>query len=378
MSADDQRMLDRFARLCEIASPTGEEREVADAVVDELRGFGVEVSEDAAAVPAQAAAGNLIARVPGTGAGWVSFFAHLDTVPHNGPIEVTRENGRFASRGDTILGADNKAAVTVLMELAARHASDPAPMGLELVFTVAEEDGVRGARELDTSGLRAPFGYVLDHATPIGEVIVAAPTYKRLIAEFTGREAHAGINPEDGHSAIAAAGAAVAGMRLGRLDEETTANVGLIEGGTASNVVAGHCRILGEARSVDGGRAAATVGEMVDACTWAAGENGCDVDVQVSEMFRGYRLDPKSDAVAIAYEALRRSGHEPKLVATGGGSDANALIASGYEAVLLANGTQANHTPDESVTEGAIVEMLAVCGAAIGEAAKVGAAAGEG
>jgi tripeptide aminopeptidase len=358
-------MLDRFVRLCEIASPTGEEREAADAVLEELRGLGVDVAEDASATPARAGAGNLIARVPGRGDGWVSFFAHLDTVPHEAPIEVTRENGAFRSRGDTILGADNKAAVTVLMELAARHVSEPAAIGLELIFTVAEEDGLRGAKELDVSSLRAPFGYVLDHATPIGEVIVAAPTYKRLIAEFTGQEAHAGINPEEGHSAIAAASAAVAGMKLGRLDEETTANVGMIEGGTASNVVAGHCRILGEARSVDGERAAATIGEMVDACTWAAGEHSCDVDAQVIEMFRGYRLDPKSEAVRIASEALRARGHEPQLVATGGGSDANALAVSGYEAVLLANGTEANHTPQERVTEGAIMEMLAVCETAL-------------
>ena len=159
-------------------------------------------------------------------------------------------------------------------------------------------------------------------------MIVAAPTYKRLIADFTGHEAHAGINPEDGHSAIAAAAAAVAGMKLGRLDEETTANVGIIEGGTASNVVAGHCRILGEARSVDGERAAATIGEMVDACTWAAGEQGCDVDAQVIEMFRGYRLDPKSErgagrlgGAAAHRDTSRSSSH------TGGGSDANALVA---------------------------------------------------
>jgi tripeptide aminopeptidase len=378
VTADDQRMLDRFVRLCEIASPTGEEREVADAVLDELRKHHVDVVEDGSAVPARAAAGNLIARVPGTGEEWVSFFAHLDTVPHEGPIKVARENGRFTTAGDTILGADNKAAVTVLMELAARHAADPAPVGLELVFTVAEEDGLRGASELDISALRAPFGFVLDHATPIGEVIVSAPTYKRLIAEFTGQEAHAGINPEDGHSAIAAAAAAVAGMKLGRLDEETTANVGMIEGGTASNVVAGHCRILGEARSLDGERAATTIGEMVDACTWAAGEQGCDVDAQVIEMFRGYRLDPKSDAVRIAEDALRRTGFEPKQVATGGGSDANALVAAGYEAVLLANGTEANHTPEESVTETAIVEMLKVCESAIEEAAKIAVPSGDG
>ena len=359
-------MLERFVRLCELASPTGEEREVADAVLDELRELGVDVAEDSSATPARAGAGNLIARIPGRGHGWLSFFAHLDTVPHDAPVEVAREGATFRSAGDTILGADNKAAVTVLMELAARHVADPPPVGLELVFTVAEEDGLRGAKELDISSLRSPFGFVLDHATPIGEVIVAAPTYKRLIAEFTGHEAHAGINPEGGHSAIAAAAAAVAEMKLGRLDGETTANIGMIEGGTASNVVAGHCRILGEARSVDGERAATTIGEMVDACTWGASQHGCDVDAQVSEMFRGYRLDPRSDAVRLASEALRITGHEPQLVATGGGSDANALLASGYEAVLLANGTEANHTPGEAVTEGAIVAMLRVCEAAIG------------
>jgi tripeptide aminopeptidase len=367
-------MLDRFARLCEISSPTGEEREVADAVLEELRELGVDVAEDASATPARAGAGNLIARVPGRGERWLSFYAHLDTVPHDGPVEVAREGGTFRSAGDTILGADNKAAVTVLMELAIRHRADPAPLGLELVFTVAEEDGLRGAKELDISSLQAPFGYVLDHATPIGEVIVAAPTYKRLIAEFTGHEAHAGINPEDGHSAIAAAAVAIAEMKLGRLDEETTANIGMIEGGTASNVVAGHCRVLGEARSVDGERAAATIGEMVDACTWGASQQRCDVDAQVSEMFRGYRLDPKAEPVRIASEALRAAGHEPELVATGGGSDANALIASGYEAVLLANGTEANHTPQELVTEGAIVEMLRVCEAVIGLAGDAEAA----
>jgi tripeptide aminopeptidase len=358
-------MLERFVRLCEIASPTSEEREVADAVLDELRALGVDVAEDASATPARAGAGNLIARVPGGGDGWLSFFAHLDTVPHDDPIEVVRDSGTIRSRGETILGADNKAAVTVLIELAARHVADPARAGLELVFTVAEEDGLRGAKALDLTLLRAPFGFVLDHATPIGEVIVAAPTYKRLIADFTGHEAHAGINPEAGHSAIAAAAAAIAEMELGRLDEETTANIGMVEGGTASNVVPGHCRIQGEARSVNGERAAATIGEMVDACTWGASQQGCDVDAKVSEMFRGYRLDPKSEPVRIASEALRAAGHEPRLVATGGGSDANALVAAGYEAVLLANGTEANHTPDELVTEAAIVEMLGVCEAAI-------------
>ena len=195
MTGADGRILDRFARLCEIASPTGDERAVADAVAGELRDLGVEVAEDDSAGPARAGAGNLIARVPGAGEGWIAFFAHLDTVPHPEPIEVELADGVFRSRGETILGADNKAAVTVLAELAARHVRSPAPVGLELVFTVAEEDGLRGAKEVDLGALRSPFGFVLDHASPIGEVITAAPTYQRLQATSRGRRHTPGSGP---------------------------------------------------------------------------------------------------------------------------------------------------------------------------------------
>jgi tripeptide aminopeptidase len=358
---DDQRMLDRFVRLCEIPSPTGSERAVADDVLRELGELGIEAGEDGAAAAARAGAGNLIARIPGRGEGWVLFACHLDTVPHEGSVEVAQDSGVFRSRGDTILGADNKAAVTVLMELAARHTGDPPPVGLELVFTVAEEDGLRGAKALDVNSLRSGFGFVLDHASPIGEVIVAAPTYKRLVAEFEGIEAHSGIRPEDGRNAIVAASAAVSSMTLGRLDEQTTANVGVISGGTASNVVPGLCRVEGEARSLDDRRADETIGAMVDACTWAAGEHECDLDVDVIEMFRGYRLAPSAGPVALAREALGRCGHQALEATTGGGSDANALCAAGFDAVLLANGTEANHTPQESVAAQRLVEMLAVC-----------------
>jgi tripeptide aminopeptidase len=334
---------------------------VADAVLAELRALGVEVVEDGAARPARAGAGNLIARVPGMGESWVMLCAHLDTVPHDAPIEVERVDGVFRSRGATILGADNKAAVAVLLELAARHSASPAPAGLELVFTVAEEDGLRGAKELETGALRSSFGFVLDHASPIGELITAAPTYQRLQAEFEGTEAHAGIRPEDGRSAIGAAAAAIGAMELGRLDAETTANVGVISGGTATNVVAGRCSIDCEARSLDDDRASAAIAAMLDACTWAATESGCDVDVELTEVFRAYRLAPSAAPLRVAREALERCGHAPVETATGGGSDANALIARGFECVLLANGTEANHTPDESVAAARLVEMLDVC-----------------
>ncbi len=167
------------------------------------------------------------------------FCAHLDTVPHRGLVEVVDDEGVFRSRGETILGADNKAAVAVFMELVARRAETPPPVGIELVLTVAEEQGLRGAKAFDSSVLRSRVGFVLDHAGPVGEVIVATPTQQKILADFIGVEAHAGIKPEDGSSAIAAAAAAIGRMELGRLDEQTTANVGLIKGGTSGNVVPG-------------------------------------------------------------------------------------------------------------------------------------------
>jgi tripeptide aminopeptidase len=334
--------------------------------------MGVDAFEDETAQRARADSGNVIARIPGTGDAWVMFCAHLDTVPHEEPVEVELADGVYRSRGDTILGADNKAAVTVLVELAARHAQSPPPVGLELVFTVAEEDGLRGAKALDLGSLRSPYGFVFDHATPIGEVIVGAPTYERLAARFEGAEAHAGIRPEDGRNAIAAAAAAIGEMKLGRLDDETTANVGTISGGTATNVVPGDCTIDAEARSLDSAKASEAIAAMTDACTWAAGEHDCDVAIDVFEMFRGYRVAKDAPSVAVAKAALERTGHEPREVTTGGGSDANALMAAGFEALLLANGTEANHTPDESVAARRIVEMLEISEAIIEEAAARG------
>jgi tripeptide aminopeptidase len=363
------RLHETFVRLCEIRSPTGEEREVADTIVAELRALGLEVSEDDAAGRAEAGAGNLVARLPGRSDRWAMFCAHIDTVPHAGQIEVVNDEGVFRSRGETILGADNKAAVAVFIELVARHVEEPPPIGIELLLTVAEEQGLRGAKAFDPSELRSDCGFVLDHASAIGEVIVTSPTQQRILADFSGVEAHAGIRPEDGSNAIAAAATAISRMELGRLDEETTANVGVISGGTSGNVVPGHCRITAEARSLGADRAAAVAGEITEACAWGASEHGCDVDVRVEELFRGYEVASGSRSLTLAEAGLRDAGFEPVRTSTGGGSDANALIAAGFDCVLLANGTEANHTPDESVSARSLDAMLAVCEAIVTEAA---------
>ena len=364
------RLHERFVRYCEIRSPTGEEREVVDTLAAELRALGLEVSEDGAAGPAEAGAGNLLARAAGTGDRWLMFCAHVDTVPHRGQVEVVDDEGVFHSRGDTILGADNKAAVAVFMELAARQVERPGPVGVELVLTVAEEQGLRGAKAFDALSLRSPAGFVLDHAGPVGQLIVATPTQQKILADFAGVEAHAGIRPEDGSSAIAAAAAAISRMQLGRLDEETTANVGLISGGTSGNVVPGHCGIHAEARSLDPERAAAAAGAIADACAWGASEHGCDVDVRIEELFRGYRLPGSSAALALAEAGLRAAGVEPQRVAIGGGSDANVFRRDGYDCVLLANGTEAVHTAEERVAARSLDKMLEVCEGILAAAAE--------
>jgi tripeptide aminopeptidase len=278
------------------------------------------------------------------------------------------DEGVYRSRGETILGADNKAAVAVLLELASRRLAKPAEVGVELLLTVAEEEGLRGAKAFDLPSLRASTGFVLDHASPIGEVVTASPTHQKITADFSGAEAHAGLRPEDGRSAIAAAAAAIGAMELGRLDEETTSNVGLIEGGSATNVVPGSCRLQGEARSVDPSRAAEAVAAMSEACMWGASEHGCDADVRIEEVFRGYRTPPDSRALALAEAGLRRAGIEPRRVATGGGSDANAHVVAGFDCLLLANGTEANHTPQERVAARNLDRMLEVCEAILEEA----------
>jgi tripeptide aminopeptidase len=363
-SASDQereRLVADFIRLCEIESPSGRERDVADAIAADLRDLGLEVEEDDTAAETGAGSGNLLARIPGPdGASTILLCAHMDTVPLDAPVEVSRENGVLTNRREAILGADNKAAVATLLSAARRLVRDGPPLPVELLFTTSEERALRGAKAFDRNRLRSEFGFVFDHASPIGEVVVASPTYYRLEARFRGQAAHAGIRPEAGRNAIAAASRAIAAMKIGRLDDETTANVGRIEGGTSANVVAERCRVELEARSLDDARAGEVVSQMVDATAEAASDADCDVETSVERMFRGYRLPRTARPVEIAAAGLRATGVEPVYIATGGGSDANAFIAAGLPVVNVANGTERNHQPDESVTVEALETMLDV------------------
>jgi tripeptide aminopeptidase len=210
---------------------------------------------------------------------------------------------------------------------------------------------------------------VFDHATPIGEIVLASPTHYRIVAEFRGRAAHAGVRPETGASAIAGAAAAIAAMRLGRLDSETTANVGLIEGGTAINVVPERCRVEAEVRSLDDARAAAVATETVDHMQDGANAAECDVDVNVEQMFHGYRIKPSARQVLVAERALRACGYEPRAIDSGGASDANSFQLGGFACTNLADGTERNHEPGERISAQALEDLLEIAIALVDEAA---------
>lgn len=340
-----------MARLCEIPSVSGHEDAVAEVVRAELRALGAEITEDDAAAVLPAGCGNIVARFAATAPGTaVLFGAHLDTVPQSGPIEVVEHDGVLTNRHATILGGDNKSAVAALLVALRRVVQEGRPhAGIELLFTPCEEIGLRGAAHFDPNTLVAKYGFVYDHTGPVGGIVRSAPSLKKMEATFVGRTAHAGFEPEQGRSAIVAAAQAIARMPLGRIDAETTANIGTVTGGTATNVVAERCTITAECRSRDERALSGQLTAMLDALTWAATEFEVDLETQIRHETSGYRLSDKDPQVELATRALRACGHEPYPIDTGGGSDVNALLMNGFPAVNLCNAMVDVHTDRESI-----------------------------
>jgi len=353
-----------FLELAALPSPPGEERAVADRVLDYLGALGLEADEDDAGVTVGSSIGNIYARLDASdGPGEPLFFcAHLDTVLPEGPIEPeVGEDEVVRNAAGTILGADDKSAVAAMLEAAARMVEDGRPhAGVELLFTPKEEVGLLGAAAFDQTRFAARVGYVYDHAGPIGEIILGAPFQQKLDVRFHGRAAHAGMYPEEGRSAIAAAARAIADLRLGRLDDVTTASVGRIQGGTARNVIPEWCTFAAEARSHDERKLADLVREMVDAVTFAASLEECEVEAQVSGLSRGYRFRRDDLPVQIAAAALERVGREPSYILSGGGADANVFNERGLQCLNLANGMTDIHTPDERIAVADLHEMVEV------------------
>jgi tripeptide aminopeptidase len=354
-------LLERFLELVAVPSPSGQERAVSDLIQARLRAVGLSVSEDQSAAVTGAASGNLVATVRGTGGGVpIAFSAHMDTVPIDRPPTVVVENGVVHTDGETILGADDKAAVTVLLRVAEDLAADPPAGDVSFVISASEEVGLKGAAALDVACVPAAACFVFDSEGPVGTIVMSAPTLRRLTVEFRGRSAHAGIEPENGRSAVVAAARAVAAMRLGRLDEQTTANVGLIEGGSAVNVVPERCVVTAEARSRDEAGLAAQVGHMVEACNVAAAETGVDVTVTIDEDFRGYVHTDESLPVRLALAAFAACGVEPHPIGGGGGSDANVFNLRGLPAATLGVGFEGVHSPQERLAVARLADVYRV------------------
>ena len=350
MRAGLDELRELFVRLAGIRSPSLEEREMADAVKDFVRGVGLEAFEDASAALTGGDCGNLIVRLPGRGEGTpIALCAHLDTVPLDRAPTVIVENGVVRTDGETILGADDKAAVAVLLLVLRDLAQEPPAAAVEFVFTAGEEIGLQGAKALDPASVAAAAVFVFDSEGEPGAVIAAAPTLKAIAAEFRGVAAHAGIEPQRGRSAILAAARALAAMDLGRIDEETTANAGLIEGGSAVNVVAERCVVRAEARSRDEQKLAAQVAGMVEAITVAAAETGVDVEIEIKEHYRGYAHAADALPLRIAHAALAAAGLEARHVGSGGGSDANMFNARGLPSLTLGVGFERVHSSHECI-----------------------------
>ncbi|MFN2471594.1 MAG: M20/M25/M40 family metallo-hydrolase [Gaiellaceae bacterium] len=354
-----------FVELAAIPSPPGEERAVADVVTRYLQDLALDVDEDDAGPRVGSTMGNLLCRLEPTDTEAhtpIFLCAHLDTVPPEGPIEpVVDDEGIVRNAGGTILGADDKSAVAVMLEAVRRLVAERRMhAGVELLFTPKEEVGLCGANAFDQDRLAARVGYVYDHAAPIGDVILGAPHQASLDVTFRGKAAHAGMYPEEGRSAIAAAARAIADLRLGRLDNETTANVGRITGGSARNVVAETCSFLAEARSHDGKKLADLIREMLETFTFAASLADCEVETHVDEHFSGYRFRPSDEPVRIAVAALERTGHTPRFILSGGGADANVFNERGLQCLNLANGMASIHSSDEHIAVADLEAMVEV------------------
>jgi tripeptide aminopeptidase len=354
------RLVEEFLDLVRIPSPSRGEARVAERLATALEAMGASVEVDEAGRRVGGDTGNLLARFPGLTAGAPPLLlcGHMDTVVPCEQVRPRLDGDVIRTDGTSVLGGDDKTALAAILEAVRVVRERGLPHGpLEILFTVCEESGLQGAKEFDTGRLTARRGLVLD-CDGVDELIVRAPAAVSFRATVHGLEAHAGICPEQGISAIAVAAEAIAGMQLGRVDEATTANLGLIEGGLATNIVPNRVAVRGEARSLDPHRLAAQAAHMVARFTEAADRHAVTVGGRRHRARVEVRVDPSYEAldvpdtapiVGLVRAAASALGRPLRTRATGGGSDANVLAARGIEIANLACGMREIHTVNEWV-----------------------------
>ena len=349
---NEKRLIESFVELVKIDSVSREEKKIADFLVKKLKDLGLEVIVDQAGEKVKSNSGNIIARLKGNTdkAIPIMFSAHMDTVVPGKKINPLCDGEKIVSDGKTILGADDKAAIAALLE--ALHIIKEKNIShgdIEIVFSICEEIGLHGAKNLDISSLNARMAFVLDAEGQVGKIITTAPSQNSLKIIIYGKSAHAGSNPEEGINAIQVAGFALSRMKLGRIDEETTTNVGIISGGKATNIIPDEVTFEGEVRSRKEEKLEKYTEQLKKIAEDTAQEFKAKAEVKINREYYCYNLSTDDQVVKIATKAVKDMGLQPLLCPSGGGSDANVFNKKGFPSVVLAVGMEKVHTLEEYI-----------------------------
>lgn len=349
---NQERLLGNFMKMVEVASISGQEGTFRDLLKAEFALLGLSAEEDNAGLVLHGDSGNLLVKMRGTVANpTLLLAAHMDTVVPGTNIKPVCGNDEIVrSEGNTILGSDDKAgiaaileAVQVILEQGLEHPP------LELLFTVSEEQGLLGIKNFDFSRLESRYGYVLDSGGPPGTIVVQSPCQNEIEYRVHGKAAHAGINPEDGINAIQVMAKAIAVMPCGRIDDDTTCNFGIIEGGMARNIVAENCRVKGEARSLNRSKLEQLTNELLGIFETEVSQNGAIAETEVVLLYPETALRPDEEVVSLAVKAAGNIGIQSQLLSTGGGSDASIINGNNIRCANLGIGMNAVHTSDEFI-----------------------------
>jgi tripeptide aminopeptidase len=372
-----QRLGERFKMLAQIDSESRHEANISKVLEKILLELGASVSFDDAGDKVGGDCGNLVGKFKGSIEAAPLFLSgHMDTVLPGKGVKVQFENGIFRSDGTTILGGDDKSALAIILEVmeVVKENNLPCPP-VEIVFTVCEEIGLLGAKHLDMSLMDAKFGYILDSTDTEG-IVTKAPSANKITIKVHGRAAHAGAAPENGISAIYAAAMGISNLKLGRIDEVTTCNLGIITGGMATNIVPECVEIRGEARSHDMEKLKTVTDNIIagfESAAAALREDGQDlprVEILVEQDFPNTNIPEDHLAIILARKAADNLGRKLGSKTIGGGADANIFFGKGIVAGVLGTGMTDVHTLKESIalsdmenTAQLVLEILNVHGA---------------
>ncbi|WP_032122937.1 M20/M25/M40 family metallo-hydrolase [Clostridium amazonitimonense] len=346
---NEKRLVENFMSYVQIDSETKNEKEFADFIAKELESIGLEVYRDKAGEKVGSNTGNIIAKLSGTRNGEpILFSCHMDTVSPGVGIKPIIKDGVIYSDGTTILGGDDKGGIAAIVEALKVIKEDNIEHGpVEVVFTIFEEGGLFGAKNLEYDKISAKKAFVLDSGGDVGQIIVKGPAQDKIDVKIIGRPAHAGVCPEEGISAIQVASEAISNMKLLRIDEETTANIGSINGGKVTNIVCPEIEIKAEARSLSSEKLDVQTAHMVECFKKAAEKFGAKAEIDTARAYGPFVIEENDAIVDHAKKACEIIGLKPFTAATGGGSDTNILNGNGIKAINLGIGERKAHTLEE-------------------------------